>query len=125
MARELSTLRLAVFRFGQRQVSTPPVEERLSRLEAELARLQSALRQLETEQVTMHEQVRRWMRRAVAAERAAERNQERPSVVEPPEAATPVPPPRRMWGARERIAARRLRSAPTPTNGEDPDGVHP
>jgi len=51
--------------FGRGEVTSADVVARVRALE-------SGLRLLETEQQTMHDQVRKWMRRAVAAERRAE-----------------------------------------------------
>ena len=93
----------------------------LTELRAELTRAESVVRQIEAEVIGMHDQVRRWMRRAVAAERAAERNQEPTGIGHDgqPE-ATPAPrtsaaPLSRVTlrGARARIAARRQLEAQT------------
>lgn len=95
----------AVGLFGRSKVVRPDEDARLSRLEGEVVKLASALRQLETEQITMHDQVRRWMRRAVAAERAVELAHE----PHPDAPTTPGPAPRpqmNLWGARARRAAR-------------------
>ncbi|HKW42521.1 MAG TPA: hypothetical protein VJN39_14830 [Gemmatimonadales bacterium] len=111
------------FRKGQGDAS---LIQRVTVLEAELSKTQSVVRQLEGEQLLMHDQVRKWMRRAVAAERAVERNQE------PAEDGTPAPPARRvrlskglLWGARARRLAR---GAPDPVNDAPPEveanGVH-
>jgi len=86
----------------------------VTRLRDELERVQSVVRQIETEVVGMHDQVRRWMRRAVAAERAVVRNQE-PAVSLPHVNGHATPAPRTpstisrlsLRGARARIAARR------------------
>jgi len=108
--------------FGRREVTLPGTPERISALEAEVSKLASALRQLETEQATMHDHVRRWMRRAVAAERRVEaRNQEldlgQPGAQATPVAATPAPRRTTMWGARRRIAERAARQALNGTGG--------
>lgn len=84
----------------------------LDAIRAEVARLASALRTLETEQTLMHQQVRTWMRRAVAAERRAEGGaQQEPAEVRtaPDHVEEPPPPRMTMWGARRRIAERRGR----------------
>ena len=60
-----------MFGFGKVK-GAPEVGAVLQRMSA----LESAFRTLEQEQIAMHDQVRKWMRRAVAAERAAGRNQE-------------------------------------------------
>ncbi len=106
--------------FGRGKVEAPDTAERLSRLEAEVSRLASALRLLEVEQGTVHDQVRKWMRRAVAAERAAERNQE-PDGAEPP--APPVMP-RVITGVRARRMARLARRDPMADANGGTDGVH-
>lgn len=97
--------------FGKRQVK--PVAE-LEALRAELLKVQSAVRTLELEQQAMHDQVRRWMRRAVAAER----NQEQARETDPA-AVTPASPPVRMTGVRARRLQRLLRADPAHelTNG--------
>ena len=91
--------------FGSREVKGLPD---LVDHELRIGKLESLLRQLETEQLTLHDQVRKWMRRAVAAER----NQERSTLGAAPAPATPPAPPSRstrgMWGARARIAMRAL-----------------
>jgi hypothetical protein len=84
--------------FGRRKVEgQPTVVELATRLGA----IESALRQLETEQLTLHDQVRKWMRRAVAAERVATR--EAPGTPKP---GAPTPPP--ATGVRARRLANRL-----------------
>lgn len=101
-----------MFGFGKRQADGD-VRVELARLGQRVTSLESTLRQLEGEQILMHDQVRKWMRRAVAAERAMVRNQE-PSVQTIP--VTPERPP--TWGARRRILERRLaRAAREPVNG--------
>lgn len=90
--------------FGRGQAKD---DERLAALERRAAALESALRTLENEQVRMHDQVHKWMRRAVAAER----NQERREVgAAPAPAATPAPPrpPAVRTGASLRSYTRRL-----------------
>lgn len=96
--------------FGRRQAS---VEDRLSALANEVARLasevgkaQSEVRAYQTEQINMHDQVRKWMRRAIAAERAVERNQD--SSAERPAGSTPAPAAL-PWGARGRRYAAAMR----------------
>jgi hypothetical protein len=107
--------------FGPRQVADHQVRLELQSVRQDVEKLASALRNLELEQQTLHDQVRKWMRRAVAAERNAEQNQE-PPAAQP--AAPPVPP--RLWGARAR---RLMRGTPVPdvvvshTEG-DSNGVH-
>lgn len=103
--------------FWSRQ-SQPASEDRLSKLEAELHKTQSMVRQLEAEQITLHDQTRKWMRRAVAADKNAERNQEPGARIE----ALPVTPaPRPEWGARGRMALRRI-PAPVDTVSENGEG---
>lgn len=63
-----------MFRSLFRNRQTGDVTALLARVrdcEAEQQRVVGALRALELEQATMHEEVRKWMRRAVAAERRA------------------------------------------------------
>jgi hypothetical protein len=102
--------------FGPRKVIDPEAREELVRLRDELVRVESVVRQFETEVSGMHDQVRRWMRRAVAAERAVERNQEPhangngpvPSVTPASPAPAAAPYSRlAMRGARARMAMRR------------------
>lgn len=79
----------------------------MAALEARCRALESALRILENEQLKIHDQVHKWMRRAVAAER----NQERREVgAAPAPAATPAPPrpPTVRTGASLRSYTRRL-----------------
>lgn len=85
------------------------------------------MRALETEQATLHDQVRKWMRRAIAAERAAERNQE-PDPKGPETPATPAPVVARpLWGARARRIGRIARPDPVEelVNQGATNGVHP
>jgi len=112
--------------FGPRHVTPPEV---LSRLEA----VESRLRLYQTEQVQMHDDVRRWMRRAVAAER---RLIDRQSGDHQVADATPTPAPGLRGSIRRIRDAQRLtrlqRSDPLddPERVEVPDaevvnGVHP
>lgn len=83
-------------------------DERYAALERRVHALESAHRTLENEQLKMHDQVHKWMRRAVAAERNQERRAE-PAQSMP--AATPANPPRRpatLHGASMRSYMRRL-----------------
>lgn len=102
--------------FGRGEVTPGEVVDRIARLE-------SGLRLLETEQTTMHDQVRRWMRRAVAAER---RLDDGAGAREGPlegEASRLTPPRRNRLNWRDRIEARRAAAraahevAPGSTNG--------
>lgn len=93
--------------FGTRKVTDAEARAELAELRAELQRQASIVRQIESEQALMHDQVRKWMRRAVAAERRTAPNQE--LELQPAE-ATPAPSPR-TWGARARIMARRGKRA--------------
>jgi hypothetical protein len=105
--------------FGPRHVVDSEARRELAELRAELTKAMSVVRQLDTEQAAMHADVKRWMRRAVAAERAAERNQgphaNGHGPVPPVTPASPTlheldPPPvsrLTLRGARARIAARR------------------
>jgi len=110
------------------------LELEVRRIAAAHAELEAEVRTLQTEQLAMHKQVRQWMRRAVAAERAVERRQVgTPSGAAVDRAAVALPDrPVNLRGARGRIyvrhleelaaeAARRsagLRDAPEP-NGAD------
>lgn len=104
------------------------LEQRVAKLTDELHATQSALRTLELEQSTMHDQVRKWMRRGVAEAR----NQERARTAAPSE--RPQPPS--LWGAAARIASRKAREsidtsaasageASTDEPQEESNGVHP
>lgn len=93
--------------FGRRQVVEPGAEARLAHCEAELVRLGSALRLLQTEQIDLHDQARRWMRRAVARERrAGEGGAGREAAAT--DSAAPAPPPRETVGPRSRMASTTL-----------------
>lgn len=89
--------------------------DEIPRLLARIGALEAALRTLETEQASMHEQVVKHMRRAVQAERNARQHADdsrrAPGAAEPPVIAvgTPLQTRRSMWGARRRIAERRAR----------------
>lgn len=98
-----------MFLFRKPQVARDP---RVDSLEAEVVKLQSAMRALQTEQADVHDQIRRYMRRAIAAERAAGVNQEPEGDTDSPNGATPLPS-RRLWGARARrqMTAQRLDQA--------------
>lgn len=122
--------------FGPRKAERPDLEQRVVALEQETRRLASAIRLLEGEQITLHDQARRWMRRGVAAERAAETAAERArgGLPHPPGVPTVTPPaPSRltMRGARARILARRLAeqaalaTVPDTAAPEETNGVHP
>jgi chromosome segregation ATPase len=89
--------------FGKRK---PDADARLEALENRARQLESQLRTLENEQIRMHDQVHKWMRRAVAAERNQERGRSLPAPVH----VTPAPPrrPASMHGAAARSYARRL-----------------
>jgi hypothetical protein len=98
--------------FGPRKVVDDDARAQLARLRDELVSVQSVVRQIETEAIAMHDQVRRWMRRAVAAERSVSRNQEPPAVNGHGQATPAMLPPAalsrlNLRGARNRIAARR------------------
>ena len=108
--------------FGPREVTPPSDASRLDRLE-------TAVRLLETEFDSLHGQVRKWMRRAVAADR---RLDEREGVLSerdagrvgngPPAPVTLRDARRLPWRQRleaRRAAAREAREvAPQSTNGE-------
>lgn len=110
--------------FGQSKVVAPDVLHRLAQLELELGKTQSELRQVEGEQALMHDQVRKWMRRAIAAERTALRVSGSEGNPGPRGASPEVPGASRGgslrgWGARGRIAQREQLE-----EGAD-NGVHP
>jgi hypothetical protein len=114
---------MRLFRRGE-----PELEARVLTLERAYETLQSKMRQYQTEQVQMHEQVQRWMRRAVAAERATARPVVQRGHGEP--VAPAARPKLGMWGARRRIAERVRRPDPVQeldfegdANGDDPS-VH-
>lgn len=90
--------------FWHRQVEGLPS---LEALHSELTKLQSAVRTLETEQVTLHDQVRKWMRRAVASEARAARSSQG-STPPPALPITSIPKPTSLRGARGRIYVRQL-----------------
>lgn len=97
-------------------------EQAVAKLQADMAVLGSLVRTLEAEQVNLHAQVRKWMRRAVASER----NQER-AVSPDGSVVTPAPAPRALWGARGRMG-RPAPAAPEPLvfrEEESENGVHP
>lgn len=93
---------MGLFRRGQ--ADNAPLALKLEHLERELSKVQSTVRQLEVEQVTLHDQVRKWMRRAVAAERVVERA--RGAAPDAPPTAAPSAA-RQPWGARARRMLRR------------------
>jgi hypothetical protein len=95
--------------FRPREVTPPDVLHRVATLEA-------AMRTLETEQVTLHTQVRQWMRRAVAAERRLD--------AKPAARHTTSDGKLTMWGARARIAQAISQDDSAPES-EETNGVHP
>lgn len=97
--------------FRRRQAEPEPtLLAMIADLQAQVTGCLSQVRALESEQITLHDQVRKWMRRAVAAERAVARNQEPDGAPALPVAAPPAR--RRLWGARARMALR----PPVPAN---------
>lgn len=86
--------------FWSRKCECAGLRAEVERLRGELVRVETELRAFQTEQVTMHDQVRKWMRRAGAEQR----NQERDEARAAPDPATPVVSA--PWGARARRAAR-------------------
>lgn len=115
--------------FGKRKVQPVEVEQ----LAAELRKLQSAHRDLEREFVALHEDCRKWMRRSMRAEQNAEKAEGKHQEPAQPRPATETPSPRlTMWGARQRIAARRSRRGDpllelddADNEGSEQNGVHP
>ena len=113
--------------FSRRKTETPDPE--IARLRDRVHELETKFRLLESEQIDVHDRVRKWMRRAVAAER----NQERATAGiagHPRETpATRAP----LWGARARIEARRAArrndgvalQEPEEQSEEENNGVHP
>ncbi len=94
--------------------------EEFDALASQVLKYQSELRTYQTEQVTMHEEVRKWMRRALAAEsRMDARQTARVANGESPAVSSP----RNMWGARARRLARIARPDPRTEEGAD-GGVH-
>jgi hypothetical protein len=104
--------------FGPRQVADDEARRQLATLAMELDKLRSALVLLQTEQDTVHTEVRKWMRRAENAERRV-RQTAGAETEEVPEVQVNAPSRRRLWGARARIAARRASLAAS-TNGSGP-----
>lgn len=100
--------------FGRGQATPPDVRLRVDAIERELSKVASQVRQLEVEQMTLHDQVRKWMRRAVAAERRVEESAPAPAEHGASRTAQPAPvDPLLMFnaglrGARGRIARRKL-----------------
>jgi len=82
--------------FGKGNVTQAQLADVMARIDTRIAQQDSVIRTLEAEQLSLHQQVHKWMKRAVAAERAAGRNQERPS------AAAATPAPRTLTPARAR-----------------------
>lgn len=120
-------MRLLDVLFRRRQVTPKDVLDRLDSVE-------SRLRTYQTEQVTMHDEVRRWMRRAVAAERRVEAAEKRADATRE---ATPaadqgsVASAFRGRGMISRIRAAQRVTRPDPLDDpervhvEEPNGVHP
>jgi len=111
--------------FGKRKAGDDEIRHVVRQLGERLGEVESELRTYQTEQVAMHDQVRKWMRRAVAAERAA--------AVRESGGASPSQLPRSraaLFGARARIMARRAERAARPDPVEEEpevstNGVHP
>lgn len=95
---------LAMFSSCRCKPEVEALKIKLAGVEAEQERLLSVLRQYQTEQVTMHDQVRKWMRRSDAAEARATKR----APGEPNDGGEPTATPPRLWGAR----ARRLMRPP-------------
>jgi hypothetical protein len=103
--------------FGKRKVTAenPTLLTLIGELQTRVAGLESQMRTLDTEQANLHAEVRKWMRRAVAAERRVEESNQEPVAAREVVPVTPTPHPQTtMWGARGRIAARKANGA---TNG--------
>jgi chromosome segregation ATPase len=115
--------------FGRRQevsrADLNALREEVAQLRSELHKAQSEIRAYQTEQVTMHSQVQKWMRRAVAAERVVDRNQD-PTAEATAASGTPGSP-QVLWGAAGRMLEdlhnRRARVTGAVTG--EPNGVHP
>lgn len=97
--------------------------EALAALRTEVASLTARVADQERAAESIHKDVMRWMKRAVEAERRAERNQEPTTPTSAGPSAPPALPARTLWGARARRAARLLRDDPTAelahTNGTE------
>lgn len=111
--------------FGRRQVPPEPgLVAQVMELRSLVENLSSEVRTLRFELAAQSDLVTKRMRRAVAAERAVERNQDREGATDaaPP---SPIEPPARrlnLWGARgRRLARRQLAAHATPPNGDAPD----
>lgn len=103
--------------FGRGQEKPPPsTMAYLQELRSLVENLSSEVRTLRLELSAQSDLVTKRMRRAVAAERAVERNQERP-LAGTPVAVTPAPPPPPVVasGARARASRNARRVAPPPT----------
>jgi len=94
--------------FGNRKVQGVPGVEALLARQAEL---ESAVRLLETEQINLHDQVRKWMRRSVAAERVVLRARPTAGPGTGPVSALPMPRPTTLRGALGRRYVRQLEEA--------------
>jgi hypothetical protein len=89
-----------IFGLGQERHGGPAPETEFSALLLRVARCEQALRALELEQLQTHDQVRKWMRRGVAAERNQERAEPATAPVNPAtpgRSLTPVARRRLAW----------------------------
>jgi hypothetical protein len=113
--------------FGRGKVEPSPTVE-IEGLKASVSALERRIEGLELSQANVHTQVRTWMRRAVAAERAAARGSEPEGTGDEQATRAPVERARPLWGARGRRAARLMRGDPadeaTPDDERRTDGVH-
>lgn len=100
-----------LFRHGQSGVSRIEFEEYKRVAETRVQNLESVLRQYQDEQVTMHAQVHKWMRRALAAESRGRVEKVTVATQEPPVAQEPI------WGPLARIRSNGLHDA-QPTGEE-------
>lgn len=115
--------------FWKRQVPSAEVEA----VASELRKLQAAHRDLEREFVALHEDCRKWMRRSMREAQNVEKAEGKHQEPAQPRPEPETPSPRlTMWGARQRIAARRSRRGDPLLELEDADtegsalnGVHP
>lgn len=107
-----------MFLFGRRKAAPDPLVSRsIDEVEKRVAKLEHELRILQTEQTVLHDQVRKWMRRAVAAERVVQASESQDEE-QAPAPAPAAPPGAPRWGARGRRAARVAGLAHARENGD-------
>lgn len=108
--------------FGRGEVTQKQLADELARVDARLSAQDAVIRALEAEQLTLHQQVRKWMRRAVAAEGRAQ------VTGAAPVAQLATPPLRgarlRRWMAQQQHAVVST-TEPVVVAEEEPNGLHP